>query len=406
MKNNKKLKGFTLIELIIVLAIFGIILSVVMSILDPTSKIMRKATTRERTAAYADNISEYITNSVTYAKYIRVYNGDFCKATDESVPLTGSVVDQEKQAAKDLIDEMLNDAVDKDGNPVKGQVHILKLINSTVNDAAGTLTEGKIYESVYNFKAGAYVMENIPDPANPGSFIPDRKDLEAIEIYDNASNNPIINRDVINPEHFEDYNYFYKKGFYTLDPIEEPAKYSKGSNSQFSPVPVEYYSSLNEIRKISNITHSLNISVISYAKDKDNPSAGRIKDVDYQVNPTTTEKVTLFRSPAHLNAASMALINAKKVDEGKSVMFMKPARDTNGDKLVEKTFIAAKAPHDYGQAYVEYEPTFSTASGNIYIVYIMPNEMSDVGIKYHGNSNAPSVTPQGTTTSTGPENEY
>ena len=56
-------KGFTLIELIIVLAIFGIILSVVMSLLDPTSKIMKKASTRERTAAYADNISEYITNN-------------------------------------------------------------------------------------------------------------------------------------------------------------------------------------------------------------------------------------------------------------------------------------------------------------------------------------------------------
>ena len=168
MKKQKKLKGFTLIELIIVLAIFGIILSVVMSLLDPTSKIMKKASTRERTAAYADNISEYITNSITYAKFIRVYDGGFCSNDGSKSALSGTLVAQEQEAALDLVGEMLNDARDRNGNPVTGKVHVLKFINTAVSDADVNLEEGKIYESVYDFQAGARVVVRQDDPANPG----------------------------------------------------------------------------------------------------------------------------------------------------------------------------------------------------------------------------------------------
>ncbi len=392
MKKQKKLKGFTLIELIIVLAIFGIILSVVMSLLDPTSKIMRKASTRERTAAYADNISEYITNSITYAKFIRIYDGGFCSNDGSKTPLSGTLLAQEKEAALDLVGEMLNDACDRNGNPVTGKVHVLKFINTPVSDADVNLKEGRIYESVYDFQAGARVVVLQDDPTNPGGpkieVVVSDSDDEA-KILSDVAHVPVINRDVINPEHFEDYSYYYKRGYYTLDPIEDPDNYSKSGITNFAPVPVEYYSCLNKIRSISDMAHTLNISVISYAKD----NGGKIEGVE---NKTTSEKVTLFKSPAHLNSASMALVNAKKVDERQAVMFMKPARDQAGNKLPETSFVHADPDHDYGKAYRDYELT--GVSDNLYVVYIMPNEMSDVKINYGGNSNAPGVSTPGAST--------
>lgn len=399
MKKQKKLKGFTLIELIIVLAIFGVILSVVMSLLDPASKIMKKASTRERTAAYADNISEYITNSITYAKFIRVYDGGFCVNDATESPLSGTLLAQEQEAALDLVGEMLNDACDRNGNPVTGKVHILKFINTPVSDADVNLEEGKIYESVYDFQAGARVVVNKDDPANPGSKIQVELVNDAPLILNDSNHVPVINRDVINPEHFEDYSYYYKNGYYTLDPIEDPDNYSKEGITSFAPVPVVYYNALNKIRNISEMDYTLNISVISYAKDK----GGKIKDVE---DKTTSEKVTLFRAPAHLNSASMALVNAKKVKENQAVMFVKPGRDENtGIPLEPKTFIHA-VNADYGDAFREYTPTFTGVADNLYVVYIMPNEMSDVNINYGGNSSAPGVsTPSASTPATEPTTE-
>lgn len=391
MKKQKKLKGFTLIELIIVLAIFGVILSVVMSLLDPASKIMKKASTRERTAAYADNISEYITNSITYAKFIRVYDGGFC--SNDLSPLSGTLVAQEQEAALDLVGEMLNDACDRNGNPVTGKVHILKFINTPVSDADVNLEEGKIYESVYDFKVGARITELQADPLNPGGPLVEVDLLNTPpEILNNATYVPVINRDVINPEHFEDYCYYYKKGYYTLDPIEDPDNYSKEGITSFAPVPVVYYNALNKIRNISDMKHTLNISVISYAKDK----GGKIEGVE---NKTTSEEVTLFRAPAHLNSASMALVNAKKVDENEAVMYIKPGRNPDDEYKVDTSLPFEHAKDaDFGDAYWEYTPTFTGVSDNLYIVYIMPNEMSDVRINYGGNSSAPGVSTPGAST--------
>ena len=48
MKVSKKLKGFTLLELIIVIALFTIIMAAVMTLIDPVSKVMRKASIQEK----------------------------------------------------------------------------------------------------------------------------------------------------------------------------------------------------------------------------------------------------------------------------------------------------------------------------------------------------------------------
>ncbi len=385
MKNKKKLKGFTLIELIIVLAIFGLILTVVMSLIDPVSKVMKKASTRERTAAYADNICEYITNSLSYAKYMHVYDADFF--TDESgtdEPMSETMKENEMKAAEILVADVLDDAVGENYVPVSGQVRVLKFINSPdINgDGIDDYEEGQIYESVYEFTAGHKEVFN-----SLGVKILE-EEKPTIEDLDNS----IVDRAVVNPEHLEEYCYYYKKGFFTLDPIADPDNYSDGSDEDrsFEAVPIDYYSSLMPIRNASSPDYTLNINVISYQRDDNGALSNKLTDITYTKDEDTTENVMLFRSPAHLNSASMALINIQKIVGGDNVTFKTPKRDDDGVN------IGYLDPPSNPNAYDEFElddPDAYTGSvkDNIYVVYIMPNEMNDVQVVLNSNSNAPDV---------------
>lgn len=80
-ENNKKtLKGFTLIELIIVLAIFSGIMAGAISLIDPVSKIMTKASVSEKTNSYVNTIQDYVEGSVKYAENLNVYVVDYVTA--------------------------------------------------------------------------------------------------------------------------------------------------------------------------------------------------------------------------------------------------------------------------------------------------------------------------------------
>ena len=73
---KKNLKGFTLLELIIVLAIFSLLMLGAMSLIDPVSKIQNRATTNENSYAYVDNIQNYLQESLEFSDHIWVYQGN------------------------------------------------------------------------------------------------------------------------------------------------------------------------------------------------------------------------------------------------------------------------------------------------------------------------------------------
>lgn len=73
---KKKLKGFTLIELIVVMAIFGIILVAAMQLMLPASKVMVQSEHYENQQAVVTNISNYLDAVLTPAEFMDAYNGN------------------------------------------------------------------------------------------------------------------------------------------------------------------------------------------------------------------------------------------------------------------------------------------------------------------------------------------
>ncbi len=71
----KKLKGFTLLELIIVMAIFSIIMYSAVQLLAPVSKFFVRSSNYENTTACIDNMRRCIEGNLKYADRVRAYNG-------------------------------------------------------------------------------------------------------------------------------------------------------------------------------------------------------------------------------------------------------------------------------------------------------------------------------------------
>lgn len=109
---NKKIqKGFTLVELVVVMAIMGIIMTVIMSIIGPTSRIASKVESMKDEETTSMQVSRYVKNELSYATkvYITAINDGEAEPTapetykyvyviDNVTPRTGSV-----KGAKGLI---------------------------------------------------------------------------------------------------------------------------------------------------------------------------------------------------------------------------------------------------------------------------------------------------------------
>ena len=73
---NKNQKGFTLVELIVVMALRGIIMGAVMAIMSPTSRFYTKVenTTNQETVCIA--VGDAIADEIQYARHVAVFTED------------------------------------------------------------------------------------------------------------------------------------------------------------------------------------------------------------------------------------------------------------------------------------------------------------------------------------------
>lgn len=140
-------KGFTLVELLVVMAIFSILLVGVMAITKPVSTLFRNTSLSEKTYAYANNIQVYLQGKLEYAEDIVVATSDHM---DVNSDLTFNDVDLATMA-EDFRSTHFNNTVGYNGTavvPLKGKIHIVRLVNSTTDP---NFPQGSITERVYDF---------------------------------------------------------------------------------------------------------------------------------------------------------------------------------------------------------------------------------------------------------------
>lgn len=391
--NKKKtiLKGFTLIELIIVLAIFSVIMTLVMSFIDPVSKLMTKTSVRERTSAYVDNIGEYVSKSIRYAQNIVIYEH-------------GLVGGNEKELVRDFVDTYYNGGVDDTFNSLKGKVHVLKLIN----EDDGGLQAGKIYESVYDFKAGNGIPRKVyynpstktyDDPAGrteqqmreAGYTVLNEIDFPTDDRHAKVD---ISSQDisVINDEHFKDYSYYYQLGIYSFDPdtdvyssmtSDEKKAYDKVSSKYF-------YSRLNQVTDSGgNVIdggvseYQLVMNVVSYMSENKDKIPCK-KNYTYKNAENIDVSATAFSSPAAMNSIGMTLKNAQLQKTSKSVKYYRKVLDSAGDVLNTD---GDKYDGTNGTPAIEavtnnlganpFRRITGGTSKNIYIIFTVPSEIMD-----------------------------
>lgn len=320
-KNKKALKGFTLIELIIVLAIFSVIMVLAMSFIDPVSRTMTDTSVRERTAAYVDNIGEYVDKSIRYSQFIRISENNY---------YNGSDVVSEEEALVDFIDDFYDGAIKEDFTPVTGKVHVLKLVNTDT----GGYQAGRVYESVYNFVAGDSI--DYDTGAGTGKDIEKRWDDE-LSIYVNTSVGDFVNgsyinegeaaigvplsfphskvtpvttdNQVINEEHYQEYSYYYQLGLYEYLPVNDAVLGDYGltadENAKF------YYNQLvkrlNGSVEIQPSERQFSLNVVSYQVK--NGVSNKFDVVYSPEGSDDAENTVLFRSPSNMNTISMTFQN-------------------------------------------------------------------------------------------------
>lgn len=321
MEKKKTLKGFTLIELIIVLAIFSVILALVMSFIDPVSDLMKKTSIKERTAAYSDNIGEYIDKSIHYAKFISIYDKTSMDDADKLA------------AAKELFKDNLEGVVPTDPTKtgykdVVAKVHVLEFMNNG---------NGQIKESVYRFEKNT-------------------DDDNVTTISENV--------EVLNPEHFETYQYNYSIGYCNLSPIADPSVYKNPNDldEDSKPKPFKastdyYYNRIVPMEDTdgNSIFNDINIEnfAINIIACK-NEAGSRVTAKD-----AADVDTVLYKSPCHMTTVSMAFVNAIKAKD--MVQYYK--KDSNDNMI----------PNPTAQPY-----KMTTGSGeNICIVFILPYEIND-----------------------------
>lgn len=180
-----KLRGFTLVELIVVVAVFGLLLAAALSILGPVNNIFRSTVSYADGSAMIDNVSKYVEDNLRYSNRLRIY--DSVTVGDEGV-----FVDK---YAKELVSDFRL----KDPNRVFSQkipdekVYVMKIDNPNISRAElddiediatlpkSYLSSGRISLWVYDVASEEWIDKE----GNPSPSVVKNKDSAVNEAFYN-----------------------------------------------------------------------------------------------------------------------------------------------------------------------------------------------------------------------------
>lgn len=314
MDRKRTKKGFTLVELIIVMAVFSILMVAVMSIINPLSKIVKKASLQEANTAAVDNVKRYMEGTLRYSDCIEVYVGDLVDFNGN--PLSAPVgLDKETFAARNFIENhYMNRTNPGTEDPLTGKVRMLKVDNGN---------GGKITEYEWDFQSGyTYVQfdgsgkrKQVQETDSAGNPLYDASHnaimVDDYGIEHAVLSNMTLEKDVINPIYYEDYSFYFQPGYNTTSVIDDESVINSIAGFDTSKDKADiYYSSIVPVEMPSGAfspsfsPELFSLTVMTYKKDG---AYGEIPD-----DPNTTgvdESQIIFRSPFAVSNINMSLVN-------------------------------------------------------------------------------------------------
>lgn len=152
MKHIKK--GFTLIELIVVMAIFSILMVGVMVLIDPVSNMFKNTAMSEKTYAYANNVQQYLQTKLEYAEDVFVGSSGKMGLTTDGGANSEKLAEYVENFRKNHFNEVVYTTDGENVNYVNGKIHVVRLVNKDGKMAGGTaVKKGQITQRVYTFNS-------------------------------------------------------------------------------------------------------------------------------------------------------------------------------------------------------------------------------------------------------------
>lgn len=279
-------KGFTLTELIVVVAVFSIIMVAVMSLIDPVSNIYKNTALAERTYSNANSIQTYVQTQLEYAESMVV-------ATSNNIgDGAGGVTSDELQ---ELIEEYgrthFNYIVTAKGKSgaetdldsvcwTNGNIRVLRLVNSGDD-------RGQVMQSIYPFRSN--------DDANNG-----------FNLVDPSS---VTEEPMINPAFFQArdarYNYTYALG--TCRFVNVPVPTGGDPESTYRAIDLDFAGTDISTSEYGPRQTNLSLSIVIDKGGKDNRGSIDVAADDGNI-------YRAFRSPSTIQSAPISLVSINTPD--------------------------------------------------------------------------------------------
>lgn len=329
MDKKTKLKGFTLVELIVVMAIFSILMAAVMQVITPLNKISKRASIQEANAAAVDNVKSYIESSLRYSECVEVFVGGLTDNSGQRLSKyspadlsknfgvdtfkgSGKTLTEEEAALVNFLDNHYTNraepALDQSVKPLTGKVRMLKIDNKN---------GGKVTETEYDFSAGYTYTDFLEDDKEINGVDYEKGDPNPIPSRVNASltNKVSSNKPIINDVYYENYSFYIAPGYSKMETIDTDDKNAdKPSEAKLKGFDFsddtsdDYYAALEPVDK-SAATFSPNmfsLSIVTYRNDKDSDDKYTYRGT---CDENDSEQYAAFQSPFALSNANMSLVN-------------------------------------------------------------------------------------------------
>lgn len=333
MEKMKKsvLKGFTLVELLVVMAIFSVLMAAALALTTPVSKMYKNTALAEKTYSYSHNIQEYIQNTLEYSDNLYIYTTDTLGTTYSS--------DLQK-LAEDYRKDHYQDLITYDGateRMIRGKVYIMRLLNKPdTSDASNPIPAGQIVLYEYGFK------DNAIDPTC------------------------VTKKAVLNPTYFNakdsKYSFSYALGASKLVGVPTPS----GASSVDSYKALK--SDLEDGEKSLNITQK-NLSV-SIVLDKDVSKQGYI-DI------TGAKSYRAFKAPVAVQVANLPLTNINSRGGGLKPIGVPRVMKKNGTVGKQSTLpvVEGSTTPECGWGFVANNSNKVDFNNDIYFVFSYADEL-------------------------------